>query len=86
MKRPDQLFAGCHGIGWHPVPCDPRNLTGLVGNVTVVSSNPAVCSKKNLGAAGQHLKVACTTSIPAAIAQVRLKSDDCQIRATLIAA
>ena len=59
-KRPDQLFAGCHGIGWHPVPCDPRNLTGLVGNVTVVSSNPAVCSKKNLGAAGQRLNVACT--------------------------
>lgn len=77
-KRPDQLFAGCHGIGWHPVPCDPRNLTGLAGNVTVISPNPAVCSKKNLGAAGQHLKVACTASIPAAIARARLKSDDCQ--------
>jgi hypothetical protein len=30
--------------------------------VTVVSVNPAVCSKTNLGAAGQHLKVACTTA------------------------
>ena len=61
-KRPDQLFAGCHGMGWHPVPCDPHNLTALSGNVTVVSVNPAVCSKTNLGAAGQHLKVACTTA------------------------
>ena len=32
----------------------------MVGNVTVLSSNPAVCSKKNLGAAGQRLNVACT--------------------------
>jgi hypothetical protein len=58
-KRPDQLFAGCHGLGWHPVLCDPRNLTNLHGNVTVFTPDSSVCSKKNLGPAGQQLTVSC---------------------------
>jgi hypothetical protein len=68
-KHPDQAFAGCHSANPprglsrdHPVLCDPANLTGLSGDISIFTSQPKVCSKANLGTAGKDLTVTCTTT------------------------
>jgi hypothetical protein len=57
-----QVFAGCTGgmYRWTPMQCYPGNLTGLEGDVTVLASDPRVCSKSELGIAGSALEVTCS--------------------------
>ena len=68
MTHPNQSFAGCTGpdphampgIRWFAAPCDARNLSGLRGNVSVLTPEPRVCSTENLGVAAARLRVTCS--------------------------